>query len=109
MKAWRTLGRAARRRIVFGIAAFGALAVLAAIGLRDLQTTQREQSAIPDVEGSIALAGLQAEVTVSRDGHGVPHVAARSERRIWARARRVSCSVCDAMQSDGTTIERPRT
>jgi penicillin G amidase len=83
LKAWRTLGRAARRRIVFGIVAFGSLAVLAAIGLRDLQTAQREQSALPDVEGRVGLAGLQAEVTVSRDGHGVPHVAARSERDAW--------------------------
>jgi penicillin amidase len=83
LKGWRTLGRAARRRIAIGIVTAGALAALAAIGLRDLQATQRAQSAIPDVEGRIELAGLQAQVTVLRDGHGVPHIAARSERDAW--------------------------
>ena len=69
--------------IAIGIVTAGALAALAAIGLRDLQATQRAQSAIPDVEGRIELAGLQAQVTVLRDGHGVPHIAARSERDAW--------------------------
>lgn len=35
------------------------------------------RSALPQLEGTIQLAGLSAPVTVIRDGHGVPHIAAR--------------------------------
>jgi penicillin amidase len=80
---WRSLGRAARRRIALGIVAAAALGALAALGLRDLRTAQQQRAAFPDTEGQIALAGLQAPVAVLRDGHGVPHISARSEGDAW--------------------------
>src|SRR3954447_10380752 len=35
---------------------------------------------LPQVEGEIALTGLEASVEVLRDAHGIPHIFARSER-----------------------------
>lgn len=61
----------------------GALGALAALGLRDLRAAQQQRAAIPDVEGRIDLAGIQAPVSVLRDAHGVPHISARSERDAW--------------------------
>ena len=35
---------------------------------------------LPQIEGEIAVAGLEAPVEVLRDAHGIPHIFARSER-----------------------------
>lgn len=63
------------RRIVFGLAGVAAVLVLAgAAGWFWLGTS------LPDLDGDIALSGLDAPVTVARDAHGIPFIQAGSER-----------------------------
>jgi penicillin amidase len=83
VRAWRNLGRAARRRLA--LAGVIALAVVsaAAWGLRDLRQAQARHAAFPREDGSLRLAGLEDAVIVRRDGHGVPHIEARNENDAW--------------------------
>jgi len=60
------------RRIAAGIAV---LAVAAVGGGYLLIETAR-----PQVEGTIALAGIDAPVSIVRDGYGIPRIAAKTER-----------------------------
>jgi penicillin amidase len=57
-----------------------AVVLLAVVGLLTLTLTMRQdmRSALPQIDGQLAVAGLTAQVTVTRDGHGVPtlHAAA---------------------------------
>ena len=41
------------------------------------------QRALPIVDGTLAVAGIDAELEIVRDAHGVPHVWAKSERDAW--------------------------
>lgn len=41
-------------------------------------TRQALRDALPQLDGTISIAGLSAPVTVQRDGHGVPHLRAAS-------------------------------
>jgi penicillin amidase len=52
-----------------------AAALIAAVALWIYAVERRE---LPQVDGSIALPGLSAPVTVIRDSHGVPHIRAAS-------------------------------
>src|SRR5260370_453428 len=57
-----------------GLAVFGAaVIVLAAAGFLWLRTS------LPQIDGAIALAGLDREVEVLRDAHGVPHIFAATQ------------------------------
>jgi penicillin amidase len=59
------------RRLACGLAAFGAaVAVMVAAGFLWLRTS------LPQIDGTITLAGLDKEVEVLRDEHGVPHIFA---------------------------------
>lgn len=64
-------------------AAAAALAVLGALAAREIGARRSLRLALPVVEGRIAVAGPSAEIAILRDGHGVPHVVARSERDAW--------------------------
>ena len=37
------------------------------------------RSSLPQVDGTLEIAGLEAPITIARDGHGVPHIAAANE------------------------------
>ncbi|HET9402496.1 MAG TPA: penicillin acylase family protein, partial [Candidatus Acidoferrales bacterium] len=39
--------------------------------------------ALPQVDGTIALSGLEHEVTVARDSRGVPHITAQSKQDLY--------------------------
>lgn len=62
------------RRFVRGIAAFFAAAAVA-VGLGYLFL----RGSLPQINGSIALSGLQQPVKIVRDEHGVPTIRAQSE------------------------------
>jgi len=69
------------RRFVVGLATtLILLAILATASFfyarRWLQTAVRDS--LPQLDGSLAIAGLSAPVTVQRDAHGVPHIVAAS-------------------------------
>ncbi len=54
------------------------LAISAILWLRSA-----EKAALPQLDGDLHLAGLSAPVTVRRDAHGVPHIAAASEQDLF--------------------------
>src|SRR5215469_10106613 len=54
------------------------IAVLVAFFAARHWAQQAMLDALPQVDGSLQLAGLSAPVTVQRDGHGVPHIRANS-------------------------------
>jgi len=70
--SWRAIAAA-----VAGIALLGGIAAREVAARRNLRRT------LPVVEGRLAVAGLGADVAILRDGHGVPHVLARSEHDAW--------------------------
>ena len=43
-------------------------------------TTDDLQKALPNVTGKLSLKGLGASVEVYRDGYGIPHIRAATER-----------------------------
>jgi penicillin amidase len=60
--------------LVRGLAVFGAaVAVTAAAGFLWLRTS------LPQIDGTIRLAGLTQDIEILRDEHGVPHIFAASE------------------------------
>lgn len=66
-RALRRLGRGAAALLLL-------LAVAGAGGWLWLRTS------LPQLDGSIAVPGLAAPVTIARDGHGIPYIKAASER-----------------------------
>ena len=71
--------RAGLRRVLgLGLAALaGAAAVALALPLLALQ------AAMPRLDGTLAVAGIERSLTIVRDAHGIPHIAAGSERDAW--------------------------
>jgi penicillin amidase len=64
-------------------AAVAAIAVLGVVAAREIAARRDQRRALPLVDGRIAVNGLGGEVSILRDGHGVPHIVARSERDAW--------------------------
>lgn len=62
------------RRALLALVALGLLVATAAGG----SYWRFSRAALPVVDGALRVAGLQAEVTVRRDAHGVPHIRAGS-------------------------------
>ncbi|WP_263368409.1 penicillin acylase family protein [Edaphobacter bradus] len=52
--------------------------VVLAFTLIRLWTHQALRGSLPQIDGSLSIAGLSAPVTVQRDSHGVPHIRAAS-------------------------------
>jgi penicillin amidase len=69
---WRTTAA-----VLVGVAIVGVFAAREAAQRRALRRT------LPTVEGRFSVAGLDASLTILRDGHGVPHVLAASQRDAW--------------------------
>jgi penicillin amidase len=53
-------------------------AVVAVVWLRNAT-----QAALPQIDGQLRLAGLSVPVTVARDAHGVPHIAAAAQADLF--------------------------
>src|SRR5690606_12968306 len=77
-----SIGDALRRRRAWLLPALAAVALAAAALLAARQATERRagQRAIPILDGTLAVAGLEAPLEIVRDGRGIPHVRAASER-----------------------------
>lgn len=75
--------RAVWRRVTRGLGIVALLAAIVGLGLRDLRAARARTAAFPKQEGAQALPGLAAPVSVLRDAHGVPHIAAQNERDAW--------------------------
>ena len=71
-RPWLSLGAAALLLVLGG--------VLVARNFGAQRTLHR---ALPVVDGRLAVRGLDAELAILRDGHGVPHVWAKSARDAW--------------------------
>lgn len=69
---WRTTAL-----VLVGVALVGVFAAREAAQRRALRRT------LPVVEGRLSVPGLDASLTILRDGHGVPHVLAASRRDAW--------------------------
>ena len=41
------------------------------------------RASLPQLDGTLTVAGAEAPIEIRRDRHGVPHIAARSERDAW--------------------------
>lgn len=66
------------RRLAIGAAVAGAVLLsLAAVGYFHLRRS------LPAIDGTAPVHGLQAKVDIVRDGEGVPHIYAASERDGW--------------------------
>lgn len=52
-------------------------------GVGALRQLQQERAAFPVLDGHLVVAGLDAPVSIDRDGQGIPHVSAQSERDGW--------------------------
>lgn len=64
--------------------ALGLLVVLLlAGGLAFLWLRSATRAALPQLDGSIHVAGLTAPVTIRRDAHGVPHIQAASQQDLF--------------------------
>jgi penicillin amidase len=93
VKSWpmsTTVAAPATRKGFFGIAfriiLWILLLVLIAGTLAFLWFYNGARSALPQLDGTIVVAGLQAPVSVVRDAHGVPHItAARLEDLFFAQ------------------------
>ena len=72
--AWRTLRRLAQATVLFLIL----LAILFPLAWFAARWWVRStaQAALPQLDGTLAITGLAAPVTVRRDEHGVPHLRA---------------------------------
>jgi penicillin amidase len=76
------LGSARRPWLSLGVAAL--LLVLGGVLVaRNFGAQRTLQRALPIVDGRIEVRGLEAELTILRDGHGVPHIWAKSARDAW--------------------------
>ncbi len=56
------------------------LAIVAAIGLAMVGGTWWLGGTLPKIDGEVAVGGLDAELMVLRDGHGIAHIRASDER-----------------------------
>ena len=65
------------RRVLRVILLLLALVLLAGVGAA-LYFYSMVRSALPQLDGSVALAGIHAPVSVTRDAQGVPHISATS-------------------------------
>jgi penicillin G amidase len=78
----RTALKVRRRRIFYRLVViFTALVVLCVtVGFFYGRhwTRQAMRDALPQIDGSISVSGISAQVTVQRDAHGVPHLRASS-------------------------------
>jgi penicillin amidase len=74
----RSRSRRWLRRVLFTLGGLAAL-LLVAEGAGLLWLRSAEKAALPVLDGELHLAGLSAPVTVERDGHGVPHIAAANQ------------------------------
>ncbi len=82
MSTQSPLGTARRPWLSLGVAAL--LLVLGAVLVaRNFGAQRTLERALPVVDGRLAVHGLDAELTILRDGHGVPHIWAKSERDAW--------------------------
>ncbi|HEX7729234.1 MAG TPA: penicillin acylase family protein [Terracidiphilus sp.] len=70
------------RRLFWCLVALAILAMLAACaGVLWLRSIT--QSALPQLDGTVRVAGLSAPVTVRRDAHGVPHIEAATQHDLF--------------------------
>ncbi|HLJ30103.1 MAG TPA: penicillin acylase family protein [Candidatus Angelobacter sp.] len=81
--ATRTIAAPVAHRRRLGRLVFRSVLVLLILGLLVIAGTfawfyRIAQASLPQLDGSITVAGLQAAVDVVRDAHGVPHIAASS-------------------------------
>ena len=66
------------------VAVIAAAIAVAAIALtHEIAERRALRRALPTMEGELAVASIDGALTILRDGHGVPHVIARSERDAW--------------------------
>ena len=63
---------------VWRIAAISVLILMLVAGLVLLRLFTIARSALPEIDGTIAVEGLSAPVRVTRDGHGVPTIDANT-------------------------------
>jgi penicillin amidase len=70
------------RKLLAGLLLLVLLACIAA-WLGTLWQLRCMRAALPQLHGRIVLAGLTAPVTVRRDAHGVPHIAAQNLDDLW--------------------------
>jgi len=68
-------------RVVAAIVA--AVAVVGTLAAREISARRNLRRTLPIAEGRIAVTGIGADVAILRDGHGVPHVLAKSEADAW--------------------------
>src|SRR6185312_14429354 len=59
------------------------LALLLLLALAAVAGWAWMQRSLPQLDGSVAVKGLAAPVEIVRDGEGVPHIFAASERDAW--------------------------
>jgi penicillin amidase len=59
------------------------LVLVAVLVARNFGAQRTLERALPVVDGTLAVPGLDAELEILRDAHGVPHVWAKSERDAW--------------------------
>jgi penicillin G amidase len=70
------------RRLFWCLVALSILAMLAACGAVLWLRTITEY-ALPQLDGTVKVAGLSAPLTVRRDAHGVPHIEAASQHDLF--------------------------
>ncbi len=71
-------GRRSAGKIIFKIVLIVLLVFVAAAAGASAWFYRMARATLPQLDGTISLAGLQAPVTVVRDDHGVPHLVAGS-------------------------------
>ena len=71
-------GRRSAGKIIFRIVLIVLLVIVTAVAGASAWFYRMARGTLPQLDGTIAVAGLQAPVTVVRDDHGVPHLAASS-------------------------------
>ncbi len=82
MSTQSRLGTARRPWLSIGAAAL-LLALGAVLVARNFGAQRTLERALPIVDGRFVVHGLDAEIEILRDGHGVPHIGAKSERDAW--------------------------
>ena len=62
--------------VIFRTVLWALLLVMIAAAVAFFWFYNAARSSLPQLDGTITLSGLQAPVSVVRDGHGVPHLTA---------------------------------